>query len=490
MSLKDIQHVQVAIIGSGSAGMAAYREVRKRCERIALIEGGPFGTTCARVGCMPSKLLIAPAEARHRLKALPEFGIDSDAGRVDGRAVMRRVRDERDRFVRFVRDVVDNFDPSHVVRGYARFEDPHTLSLSPASDGTWPRFERIHAERIVIATGSRPNIPEGFKTGGDRLITSDDVFDWQDLPESLAVFGAGVLGLELGQALHRLGVRVRLFGQNGRIGGISDPAIRDYATKTFGRELSISLAATDVRIERDGECVAVHFSEAGKVQTSERFEYLLAATGRTPNLDRLALENSGLVLDDRGRPDYDPQTTCAGDGHIFIAGDANNDRPILHEAVDEGRLAGQNAATYPEVFRHMRREPLGIVFCDPQIAYAGKKHAQLVDEGVDFATGEVSFEDQGRARVMLVNRGLLHVYGERKTGALIGAEMIGPQNEHLAHLLAWSMQQRMTVADVLEMPFYHPVIEEGLRTALRDLLEQLGMGPPPPDHCIDCGPGA
>lgn len=486
----ETHDVEVAIIGRGSAGMAAYREVRKRCERIALIEGGPFGTTCARVGCMPSKLLIAPADARHRLKALPQFGIDSDAGRVDGRAVMKRVREERDRFIGFVRDAVDDFDPAHVIRGHAAFENPHTLKLSPAFDGTWPAFERIHAKRIVIATGSRPKTSDAFKPADDRLISSDDVFDWQDLPESVAVFGAGVIGLELGQALHRLGVRVRLFGKDGKIGGISDPAIREYAAKTIGSELPISLDAKDVRIERDGDEVVVHFSELGKASTSERFEYLLAATGRAANLDRLKLENSGLDLDEKGKPDVDWQTTRAGDSHIFIAGDANTDRLILHEAVDEGRLAGQNAATYPDVFRHMRREPISIVFCDPQIAHVGLRHAQLQERGVDFATGEVSFEDQGRARVMLVNQGKLHVYGERQTGLLLGAEMIGPENEHLAHLLAWAMQKRMTVAEVLEMPFYHPTIEEGLRTALRHLLEQLGMGPPAPERCIDCGPGA
>ena len=90
---------------------------------------------------------------------------------------------------------------------------------------------------------------------------------------------------------------------------------------------------------------------------------------------------------------------------------------------------------------------------------------------------------------MLVNQGLLRVYGEQGSGLLLGAEMIGPDNEHLAHLLAWAIQMRMTVPQVLEMPFYHPVIEEGLRTALRLLLEALGMGPHPPMRCIDCGPG-
>ncbi len=164
--------------------------------------------------------------------------------------------------------------------------------------------------------------------------------------------------------------------------------------------------------------------------------------------------------------------------------------PILHEAADEGHLAGKNAASFPLVYKHTRRTELGIVFCDPQAAFAGQRHSQLLKDGVDFATGEVSFEDQGRARVMLVNQGLLRVYGERGTGLLLGAEMIGPENEHLAHLLAWAIQMRMSVAQALEMPFYHPVIEEGLRTALRMLLEDLGMGPHPPLRCIDCGPGA
>ena len=485
-----IPQVDVAIIGAGTAGMSAYRELRKHTDSIALIEGGPFGTTCARVGCMPSKLLIAPADARHALSLLPAFGIQSDAGKVDGRAVMRRVREERDRFVGFALDAVARFDPKHVVRAHAAFEDPHTLVLAPAQGAAAATPDRLRADRIIIATGSRPNIPAAFTPAGDRLIVNDDVFDWQDLPESVAVFGAGVIGLELGQALHRLGVRVRVFGRGGQLAGISDPAVHAVALRIFTNEMTTSLDARDVRIGRDGDSVVVHFSDPGTQARSERFDFLLAATGRTPNVESLALHNSGLALDARGVPVFDPLTMQAGNSHVFIAGDVNAERPILHEAADEGHLAGANAASHPAVYKHTRRTPLGIMFTDPQVAFAGKRHVELVAEGVDFAVGEVSFEDQGRSRVMLVNRGLLRVYAEQGSALLLGAEMIGPQNEHLAHLLAWAIQARMTVPQVLEMPFYHPVVEEGLRSALRLLLEALGMGPHPPLHCIDCGPGA
>lgn len=403
---------------------------------------------------------------------------------------MQRVRDERDRFVGFVREAVDGFDEKHIVRAYAEFEDAHTLKLSPTEEGPAPDVTHIRAERIIIATGSRPMIPEDFKAAGDRLVVNDDVFDWQDLPASVAVFGAGVIGLELGQTLHRLGVRVRLFGRGGHIAGISDPEVRSYAARTIAAEMPASLDAKDVKISREGDAVIVRFTDDDGSEKTERFDYLLAATGRIPNVDKLALENSGLELNTRGVPLFDPQTAQAGDSHIFVAGDANADLPLLHEAADEGRLAGQNAISYPAVYKRTRRTPLGIVFSDPQVAFTGQRHAQLLAEGVEFEIGEVSFEDQGRSRVMLVNKGLLRVYGEKDTGRLLGAEMIGPNNEHLAHLLAWAIQMRMTVGEALEMPFYHPVIEEGLRTALRLLHEALGMGPQPPLRCIDCGPGA
>jgi dihydrolipoamide dehydrogenase len=293
----------------------------------------------------------------------------------------------------------------------------------------------------------------------------------------------------LGQALHRLGVRVHLFGRGGGIAMISDPAVRAVATRLIAAELPLSLEAGDVRVERDGEGVVVNFTDPGCATASEHFDYVLAATGRTSNVDSLALDRSGLVLDGKGLPLFDPQTTQAGDSHIFIAGDADADLMLLHEAADEGRLAGGQAVRYPAVLRHTRRTPLGIIFSDPQIAYAGQRYAQLVVADIEFAIGEVAFENQGRSRVMLVNHGLLRVYGEKCSGLLLGSEMIGPQNEHLAHLLAWTIQARMTVAQVLEMPFYHPTIEEGLRTALRNLLKALGMGDSPPKDCIDWGPG-
>ena len=470
--------VDVAIIGAGTAGLAAYRRVREHTDRLVLIEGGPHGTTCARVGCMPSKLLIAAADAAHAVREAPVFGVHAGAARIDGRAVMQRVRELRDYFVGSVLEVVEDFPAQHRLAGHARFLDDHRLQIG---DDTV-----VEAGRILIATGSRPTYPSFLAEAGDLLATSDDVFEWQDLPGSVAVFGGGIIGLELGQALHRLGVRMRLFGKGGAVGPLSDPAVKDYAAKTFAAEFPFDPDAKVGAVRRRDGQIEVVFEDKG----TERFDRLLAATGRRPNVDRLGLENTALELDDRGVPLFDRFTGQCGDSHIFIAGDADNEVPLLHEAADGGKIAGDNAGRYPDVRAQSRRAPLGIVFSDPQIAIAGKSWRQLQAEGVDHAIGEVSFEDQGRSRVINKNRGLLRLYGAHGSGLFLGVEMIGPAAEHVGHLLAWAAQQGLSVHEMLAMPYYHPVIEEGLRTALRHLNRQLRMGPELVPHCLDCGPGA
>lgn len=471
--------VDVAVIGAGTAGLAAYRAAKSHGKQVVLIEGGPYGTTCARVGCMPSKLLIAAAEAAHAIGRAPSFGVHAGMPHIDGREVMARVRNERDRFVGFVLDGVDKIPQADRLRGHARFLDSKRLQID--------QHTTVSADRIVIATGSRPQMPPQLQGAGARVLVNDDVFEWQDLPASVAVIGAGVIGLELGQALHRLGVRVAIIGRGGRLGQLSDPAVCAAAIACLVEELDVRLHTQVVSVQADADGVTLQSRNGAGGKRSERYDYVLAAAGRVPNVAELGLQHTGLTLDARGLPLFDAHTMQCGDSSIFIAGDVSQERPLLHEAADQGRIAGDNAGRYPALRPGLRRTPLNIAFTDPQIAMVGTAHRDLT--AGSFAVGQVSFEDQGRSRVMLQNRGLLRLYGEFGTQRLLGAEMIGPRAEHLAHLLAWACQNRMTIASMLEMPFYHPVIEEGVRTALRDLDEKLLHGLPEIEHCTDCTPG-
>ena len=178
--------VKVAIIGAGTAGMGAYRAARAHTSSIVLIEGGSYGTTCARVGCMPSKLLIAAAEVAHQARRTEPFGVHVDGVRIDGVAVMQRVQRERDRFVGSVLESIEAIAPAERLAAKVRFQSPTILV---AADG-----QTIHAERIVIATGSIPVVVPVLSTLRARLLTNENLFELPTLPESLAVFGPGVLG--------------------------------------------------------------------------------------------------------------------------------------------------------------------------------------------------------------------------------------------------------------------------------------------------------
>jgi dihydrolipoamide dehydrogenase len=474
--------VDVAVIGAGTAGLTAYRAAKSHGARTVLIEGGPYGTTCARVGCMPSKLLIAASEAAHMLDAAGVFGVHAGEVRIDGRAVMERVRRERDRFVGFVLEGVEHIPAEDKLRGHARFTGAHTLQVD--------EHTLVEAQRIVIATGSTPTRLAQLAGGGARIVTSDDVFEWDTLPASVAVLGSGVIGLELGQALARLGVRVSIFARAAGVAQLTDPEVLRAAARVLSGELDLRFGCTAVAAVEDGGEVALTVRDAAGKESTGRFEYVLVAAGRTPNVGGIGLEHSGLELGAGGIPRFDGRTMQCGASHVFIAGDANNERALLPEAADHGKIAGDNAGRWPDVRPGLRRVPLAIAFTEPNIATLGASCRALSAAGSPkFAVGQVSFENQGRSRVMAQNQGLLRVYGEYGTGRFLGAEMIAPRGEHLAHMLAWACQARMTVEQMLEMPFYHPVIEEGVRTALRDLWGNLAKGGDEATCAADSEPG-
>ena len=201
------KQVDVAILGSGTAGLNATSRVGPSGRSFPLINGGEPGTTCARVGCMPSKALIQVAEDYHRRTHMGRYGVDGhQALSIDLPEAMEHVQDLRDNFVdRVLSNSTDNMGDKFI-EAYVRFVDPHTLELDNG--------ERVIAERIVIATGSRPIVPEAWRAFGERVLTTDDFFEQEDLPGSVAVIGLGVIGLELGSVYAALGSRVTVVEQS------------------------------------------------------------------------------------------------------------------------------------------------------------------------------------------------------------------------------------------------------------------------------------
>ena len=452
----------VIIVGAGTAGLSARKEVAKKTSNYLVVDDGPLGTTCARVGCMPSKVLIQVANDFHRRIKLAKQGIQGgESLSVDDTKIMSHVRSLRDRFVNSVKSPMADWEDK-LIRKKARFISANSIDVGG---------ELFTAEKFILAVGSRPIVPGPWVEYKDHLIDTNEFFELERLPNKLAVIGLGVIGFELGQAINRLGVETVGITLGRSIGGASDPEIQESIIKNFSHEMPLyfngaqikGIEHNQIRVEADGKVFSV---DKG-----------LIALGRRSNFDLLGVEKIGMKLNEHGLPKTSMNTlSVEGFEHIFVPGDANGDRPILHEAADEGTIAGFNSVNDTQCFK--RRTSLGITFSDPNIGVVGESYASLTDRKANFKIGRVSFEGQGRSIVKAKEIGALHIYADSRSTKILGAELFAPDGEHLAHLIAWAISLELTVFEALRLPFYHPVIEEGLRTALRDCAAQLK----PVDH--------
>lgn len=455
----------VVIIGAGSAGLAARKEVAKKTDKYLVISGEPLGTTCARVGCMPSKILIEAANIYHQNYKFESIGImGAENLHVNYQRLMEHVRGLRDQFVHGVLRDMDEWADGHLLIGRAKIIDSQTVLVGD---------REIKFKKLIVATGSRPDIPEGWKSLRGKIFTSDTFFELDKMPQRLAVVGSGPMGLEMAQALGRLDVEVFLFGEMRTLGGLSDSEVIDCLKTQLERDLFyIPRRVKDIR--NQGEDFVILTDEG----TQHRVDGVLLALGRKPNIENLGLKNLNVSLNERGLPQINPRSLRVEGCEVYIVGDVTSHTALLHEAVDEGRIAGYNAVRdLDEEFE--RRVPLAITFSHPEIGVVGKSYGRLQKEKIEFKVGKTVFKNQGRAKTRLDNIGALHVYGAPESGEILGAEIFAPGGEHMAHLLAWAMESEQNVFQLLSHPFYHPSVEEGLRSALRHLAKQI------PQRCRD-----
>ena len=461
--MKPEIRTDVAIIGAGSAGLYAMREVRQAGRSFVLIDHGPLGTTCARVGCMPSKVALHAGGLWAGRKEIAGVG-GLETLSLDTAQVWAALRQQRDRFASRPEKAARALAGEFLLEGPARFREPGVLEITLGDD-----VQIVRAGVVVIATGSRPVLPGWLAAVAERTVTTDQLFELPVLPKRVGVLGLGAIGLEMGLAMSRLGVEVIGADVANTVAGIVDPVIGERAVARFmreitlwlGREVSVSTSGDEVLMRSGDRVVSV--------------DLLLAALGRRPNVDSLNLEAAGIEVDGRGMPKFDPATMQIGDLPVFIAGDANGDRPLMHEAADEGAIAGYNAAR-SEITRFRRKVALGIAFSDPDVAGVGARLDQLDPQSI--VIGRAGGDGNGRARILGGEDSLLHVYADARDGKLLGAAMVATGGEHIAHLLAWAIQRGETAQSLLQLPFYHPVVEELLQTALQGIAEKFPDGLP------------
>ncbi len=446
-----IRKVKYAIIGAGSAGLTAWSEIKKHTEDYILVDSGPLGTTCARVGCMPSKALIHIAEHYQVWQDADSLGIKLPSlPELDEAKVMQRVRRFRDRFTSgLIASTTDNLTDQQFISGRAKIHPDGKVVVGD---------QVFEVERIIVAVGSTPIVPADWqKELGELALTSDDVFELETLPKRLAVVGLGVIGLELGQALAKLGVEVIGFDAQAQIGGLQDSYCNEFMLEQIQKHFPIHINQQVVPF-RDRNQVKITYQDSDWVG-----DKVLLTLGRRPNDDWRTPELQGLAID--------PVTLQLGDLPIFVAGDASGFHGILHEANREGKTAAQNAIHYTHLRGSDYLCPLAIVFSDPQIARIGCEYNELDKNTTLIGSFDLNCNN-GRAIVMDQDYGRMRLYADRATGRLLGGELAMPNAEHLGHLLAWSVQMGLTLQDLSTMPYYHPVLEEALQNVIDAMLAE------------------
>lgn len=442
------------ILGGGTAGLTALQEARRYTDNVVMVNDGPVLTTCAHTGCMPSKSLIQAANLYASHKRMAEMGIKgAQALYPDMPSILKAVREKRDRFVQSTQRQAGKMR-EHILDAQARLESETSIRVDS---------RLMHAKAMIISTGSSPVIPVKYQDYMPNVITTDTLFECKDIPKRVAVIGLGPVGLEVAQALAQLNVEVTAIAPERELTMVRDKKIRQSVMETLGQQMTLWLDS-DPDISRTDSGIHLQSGERETV-----VDALFIAAGRHPNIAQLGLKRLGLQLNQNDVPTFDPRTMQIQGRPLFIAGDATNERAILHEAADEGRRAAFHAL-------HGAQDPsaryplMQIVFTHPQIAIIGETTETAQDD--PFVTGEANFESQGRAIVEQVNEGRLRVFAD-KQGYFRGAEMMVPAAEHLAHFLALAVSQYLTIEDILSTPFYHPTLEEGLSTALKRAQKKL-----------------
>lgn len=252
--------------------------------------------------------------------------------------------------------------------------------------------QQYHAKAFIIAVGSTPAYDQAWKNLGERLITLDQIFELENLPQSLAIIGRGVIAIKLAQTMQRLGVQTTIFPVCCKVGSHSIPKLQTIAQDTLSQELNIKFETLPTQLQKTAQGVKIEYQYNRQIQRLTA-DYVLVTSGRRSYLDQHQLENIDMSFNNIKQLPIDVQTKKIGQ-HTILLGDAHTNTPIEHEAAHEGREAVHNCLNFPNNENIKTLTPMGIVFSSPEMASEGQNHKQLKDQNIAFTTGYVSYEKQ------------------------------------------------------------------------------------------------
>jgi len=447
---------RIAVIGGGVGGYPAAIRAARMGAAVTLIERDLMGGVCVNWGCIPTKSLLQSAELATTIAKSEVFGIKCSECKVDFNAVMER----KNAVVQQLRTGVEKLIKAkkiNIVKGTASFLDKSTIEIAETG-------EKIDAEKMIIATGSKPvklPIPGGE---GENIWNSDDFLQMKSLPKRVIIIGGGVVGIEFAQILHRLGTHVTVLELMDSLIPGSDKEISFALQQSLEKEgINIFTKAVVEKITHSKTKNEVTFKQNGTLNNCEA-EKIVVSVGRKPeigllNVDRpgLAQENGALIVNERMETNIP---------RIYAVGDVIGGIMLAHVAIAEGECAARNAMGQAKVMDY--KAIPSCVYTSPEVASVGMTE-ESAKENYDIQVGRFPFHGSGKAVILDKSYGMVKIVSEKHYGEVLGVHIIGPHATDIISEAVLGMSMEMTSEELAEAVHPHPTLSEAIMETAQTL---------------------
>ena len=450
------QRFDAIVVGAGQAGPPLAGRLTDAGQTVAVLERKHIGGTCVNTGCIPTKTLVASAHAAHLARRGADYGVGTGSVTVD----MAKVKARKDGIMLNDRAGVESWlegmKGCTVIRGHARFEDPHTLRVND---------ELISADRIFLNVGGRAVVPDIPGLDGVEYMTNVSILELDRLPEHLVIIGGSYIALEFAQMYRRFGADVTVVQRGSRLAAREDPDVSAAIKDILEDEgIEVILGANDIRVARDGDGVAVTPRDGADPIVGS---HLLMAVGRQPNTDDLGLDRAGVDTDKRGFIVVDDQLRTNVE-HIWAMGDCNGRGAFTHTSYNDFEIVAANLLDN-DPRRVSDRIPTYALYIDPPLGRAGQTVTQVRESGRNALVGFRPMTRVGRAVEKGETQGFMKVVVDADSHEILGAAILGVGGDEVIHAILDVMSAKAPYDTLARTMHIHPTVSELVPTLLQEM---------------------
>ena len=445
------------IIGGGPAGNTAATYAARLGAEVSMVERDVIGGAAHLWDCIPSKTMIATGGAMSFSRRIHGMGLEQQDAEVDIGALTERIDSIKQHLQHGVSRLLSS-QGVDLVDGTARLVGEHDVEITTSSGDV----RQVHADAILIATGSRPRIPEWCQPDGERILTTRDCYPPRVFPDSMTVIGSGVTGVEFVHMFSSFGAQVTLVVSRQQVLPQKDPEVAAVLEDDFlKRGVKLLKGARAVAIDRDGDGVVVRCDDGRVVHST----HAVLAIGSVPNSDGLGLDAAGVVTD--GGYVTINRHCQSNVQHIYAAGDVSGKLPLSSVAAMQGRKVAEHVMGLQKVaHRHLDYDKAAsAIFTEPEIADVGLAEAEAFSEGRKIRVTKVPFSATPKALINNDPRGFVKIISDPATGVVLGGSIVGRHAAELISVIALAVTANLKVTDIVESLLVHPALAEALAEA-------------------------